>query len=197
LAREAIPRYNLDVMHKFILRRLAAEASLFIGLSFTILGVGFLVVSAGGSPRTAAIPASLCMIAGAAMASIAVRLRRKPRYLFLAALLIQIGILLLLIASDLIVGSFLMLWPLVSIFVGIALIPSGWYRYRRLSSRYIVPMLGFFSLGFLLLIFSFDIVSFSFKRFFLDWWPLMLLLAGIILTLVSLSSRSKVEHDGP
>ncbi|GAB1481735.1 hypothetical protein MASR2M78_05500 [Treponema sp.] len=197
MAREAKHGYNQAVMDKIILRRFAAQAALLLGLSFTILGIGMMLVSAGGSPRTAAIPASLFMIAGAAMASLAVSLRRRPRYLFFASLLIQTGILLLLVASEIIVASFSMLWPFISIFAGIALVPAGWYQYGRLSGRYIVPTLCFLGLGSLLLIFSFDIVSFSFKRFFLDWWPLMLILAGIVLTLISLSSRTPREHEGP
>jgi hypothetical protein len=36
-------------------------------------------------------------------------------------------------------------------------------------------------------------VSFSFKQFMLNWWPLLLVLAGLILVLISLGTKGKTE----
>jgi hypothetical protein len=106
------------------------------------------------------------------------------------------------------VGSFLLLsalrftqirfsqwWPLLSVFAGLSLLPSGWYRYGKIRSRYLVPSAAFIVLGCLLLVFSLDIVRFSFKEFILNWWPLLVAFAGLILLLISLGTKNSKEED--
>jgi hypothetical protein len=68
-------------------------------------------------------------------------------------------------------------------------LPSGWRRYGCFRSHYIVPSLAFVILGSVLMVFSLDLVSFSFARFILDWWPLLIVLAGLTLVLISLGTK--------
>jgi cytochrome c biogenesis protein CcdA len=88
-------------------------------------------------------------------------------------------------------------WPLLSVFAGLALIPSGWHRYGVIRSWYVVPSITFIVLGIILLVFSLDVVSFSFKQFMLNWWPLLIALAGLILILISLGTKNKNEDSKP
>lgn len=184
-------------MQKRIVRRLAAEAALLFGFSSTIMGFAVLLTMAGGGSRVAAVPASLFVIAGAVLAFGAVKLHRSSRYFFVAAFFMQIGVLLLLIASGALDAPISRLWPCLSIFAGLSLIPAGWHRYGKAAARFVVPSLAFVALGAVFLIFSFDLVPFSFKRFFLAWWPLLLVFAGIILTLVSFVAGGSSEESGP
>ncbi len=184
-------------MQKRMMRRLVAETALLLGFSSTIMGLAILLITAGGGSRVAAVPASLFVIAGAFLAFTAVKLRRSSRYLFVAAFFLQIGVLLLLVASGAVVGPLGRLWPCLSIFAGLALIPSGWYRYGVARARFMVPSFTFVALGVVFLVFSFDLVPFSFKRFFLTWWPLLLLFAGLIVTLASLAAGGDSEERGP
>jgi cell division protein FtsW (lipid II flippase) len=71
-----------------------------------------------------------------------------------------------------------------------ALIPAGWHHYGAFRSRYVVPAVAFVALGSALMIFSFRMVPFSFTRFVLDWWPLLVVLAGLTLVLVSLGTKN-------
>ncbi|MDR3166531.1 MAG: DUF5668 domain-containing protein, partial [Treponema sp.] len=89
--------------------------------------------------------------------------------------------------------SFSQAWPFFSIFTGLALIPTGWYRHGKIKIGYVVSSLAFIVLGCLLLVFSFDVVQFTFKKFILRWWPLIVVLAGVILVLVSLGTKGKPE----
>jgi hypothetical protein len=86
-------------------------------------------------------------------------------------------------------------WPLVSVFSGIALFPAGWHRYGIFSIRYAVPSAAFIILGSALLVFSLNLVSFSFSQFVKRWWPLLVLLAGFILVLVSLSAKNTGDSN--
>jgi hypothetical protein len=75
------------------------------------------------------------------------------------------------------------------VFSGLALFPAGWHRYGAFRSHYVVPSLAFVMLGSVLLIFSFNMVPFSFAHFMLNWWPLIVVLAGLILVLIALSTK--------
>jgi hypothetical protein len=112
-------------------------------------------------------------------------------YLFFASFFILMGLFLFLSALKIIPITLAQGWPLLSVFAGLALLPTGWRHYRAIRYRYLIPSLAFVGLGCVLLVFSFKVVSFSFKLFIINWWPLLIVLTGIILVLLSLSSRSR------
>ena len=185
-------------MGQATLRRIAAEAALVIGIASTIFGGGALMATAGGGSPFVTMLASLCVVLGISLALVAVRLHRRSRYLFLASFMIQSGAFLLLVFSGLLVFPFSRLWPLLALFAGLSLIPAGWHRYGAFKSRFVVPASGFVILSVGFLLFSFEILPFSFKSFILAWWPLLLILAGILLMLISFSARSPgSEEPGP
>ncbi len=162
-----------------------------------VLGVAILMGTIAGASHRAVLPASLSIIAGFLFAALAVRLDRNPRYIFVSAFFIQTGLLLLFVALDTIAAPLSRLWPFISVFAGFALLPAGWFRYFRPRSVFIVPSIAFVVLGAVLLFFSFRLVPFSFKSFVLTWWPQLLVLSGVILVLISLSSRKDGEDPGP
>ena len=78
---------------------------------------------------------------------------------------------------------------LLSIFSGIALVPAGWQRHKTIKAGYFVPAVAFVILGIALMIFALGLVSFSLAQFVRNWWPLLLVLAGLVLVLVSVSKK--------
>lgn len=189
MAREARSHYNPNIMRIDSSRRLLAKASFFLGILFTVSGGGVLFAVASGSSGFAALIASGFVAVGVFCAVLAARLHDRSRYMFAASFMIQSGLYLLLSVSGVIAVPLLRSWPVLSIFTGLSLIPAGYQRYRAFRSRYVVPALAFAILGSVLLVFSFRLVPFSFRRFILDWWPVLLMLSGVLLTLVSLGSR--------
>ncbi|MDR2552314.1 MAG: DUF5668 domain-containing protein [Treponema sp.] len=172
-------------------RRAAATVVFVTGLFLMILGVTFLLGGATGISRLSVLRSFLCVIIGAFCAVLAIKLNKRTLYMFLAAFFILVGIFLFLSALGIIPFSLVQGWPLLSVFAGLALLPAGWRHYRAFRYRYLVPSLAFVILGSVLLVFSFKIVSFSFKRFIINWWPLLIILTGIVLVLLSLSSRPR------
>jgi hypothetical protein len=102
---------------------------------------------------------------------------------------------LLLIILHTIPYPFSKVWPAISIFAGTALIPAARFRTHPSLSRFVVPAIAFIILGIVLLVFSLDIVSFSFKKFILTAWPLLLLFAGVLLLLLSLYPKHEEKDD--
>jgi hypothetical protein len=177
-------------MRLILPRRAAARLVFITGLFLMFLGSAFLIGSLTGISRISVLVSFMFVIAGFLFAFLAIALNKRSLYLFFAAFFLLVGLFLFLFSLKIIPVSFSQAWPLISVFSGMALIPAGWHRYGALRSRYTVPAIAFVALGSVLMIFSFHMVPFSFTRFVLDWWPLLVVLAGLILVLVSLGTKN-------
>jgi hypothetical protein len=170
-------------------RRVIARFVFIIGLLLMFLGSGFLLGNLAGISRVSVLVSFLFVLAGSLCAFLALRLNKRVIYLFFAAFLLQVGFFLFLSALRILPVPFSKSWPLLSVFCGIALFPSGWRSYGSLRIAYVVPSVAFVLLGSGLLIFSLDLVAFSFRQFMLNWWPLLVVLAGFVLVLASLGAK--------
>jgi hypothetical protein len=171
-------------------RRGIARVIFFVGLILMFLGSAFLLGSLAGVERISAALSFLFVILGSICAAMAIQLSKRGLYLFLAAFFLQAGFFLFLLALRIFPLSFSKSWPLLSVFAGLALFPAGWRRFGALRIAYVVPSIAFVLLGLALLVFSFDLVAFSFRQFMLDWWPLLVVLAGLVLILVSFGAKA-------
>jgi hypothetical protein len=180
-------------MVSMIIRRIVARFVFFGGLLCMILGNVFLLGTFSGALQVSVLAAFLFILAGVFCAVLALKLNKRSLYLFFAALFILLGFFLVFLTLRIIPVTFSQGWPFFSVFTGLALLPAGWHRYGKIKAGYAVPSLAFMVLGCLLLVFSFDVVQFTFKKFILQWWPLILVSAGVILVLVSLGTKSKAE----
>jgi hypothetical protein len=177
-------------MRHIVTRKTAARIIFIIGLFLMFLGSAFLLSSLVEKSRIAVMVSFLFVIAGVGCAVLAIKLNKRSLYLFFAAFFMQVGLFLFLSALSILPVSFSRAWPLLSVFSGIALFPAGWRRYGSFRSRYVVPSIAFVVLGSALMVFSLDLVSFSFAQFMKNWWPLLVVLAGLILVLISLGTNS-------
>ena len=168
-------------------RRIAGRLVFIAGLVLMILGITFLIGSRGGASRIWVFLAFLLVIAGAFYTVLAIRLYKRSSYLFFASFFLMSGIFIFLSALEVIPLPFSRAWPLLSIFSGLSLLPVGWRRHGGFSPRYFISSCAFVGLGCGLLVFSLRIVPFSFRQFIHDWWPLLFLLGGVTLVLISLS----------
>jgi hypothetical protein len=178
-------------------RRIVAHIAFITGLLLMILGIAFLLGTMTGISRLSVLWSFLFVIIGALCAVLAIKLNKRTLYFFFASFFILMGLFLFLSALRIIPITLAQGWPLLSVFAGLALLPAGWRHYRAIRYRYLIPSAAFAALGCVLLVFSFKVVSFSFKRFIINWWPLLIVLTGIILVLLSLSSRSRNGDEIP
>jgi hypothetical protein len=157
------------------------------------LGCGFLLGSLAETSGISVLGSFFFVIIGSVFAFLAIKLNKRSLYLFLATYFLLVGFFLFLSALKILPLVFTKWWPILSVFAGLALIPAGWRYYGNIRPRYVVPSVVFVILGCVLLIFSLDVVSFSFKQFMLERWPLLLALAGLMLVLISLGTKGKPE----
>jgi len=182
-------------MPRFASRRSVARLVSIIGLLLTFLGSAILI---GGSPAgvsRASVYVSFLLIAlGVGCAVAALRINRRSLYLFFAALFFQAGLFFFLNGIGVLPLGLGRIWPLLSVFAGVAILPAGWHRYGAVRVNYLVPAVAFIVLGSVLMIFSLG--DFRFSQFVLDWWPLLVLMAGLVLILAALSSRLAKNREG-
>lgn len=176
-------------MQNFVTSRSAARFILIIGFLLMILGSTFLIGAHIPISRLSMIVSFLLVFLGTGCAVLAAKLKWRSLYLFYAALFVQLGLFLFLYTIHIIPVKLSQTWPMLSIFAGIALFPAGWHRYGIFKVNYIVPSVAFIILGTTLMIFALDLVSFSLAQFVRNWWPLLLVLAGLILVLFSHSTK--------
>jgi hypothetical protein len=171
-------------------RRTIARIIFFVGLVLMFIGSGFLLGSLAGISRISVVGSFLFVILGSICTVMAIQLSKRGVYLFFAAFFLLVGFFLFLLALRIFPLRLSESWPLLSVFAGFSLFPAGWRRFGAFRTGYVVPSIAFVILGSALLVFSFDLVAFSFRQFMLDWWPLLVVLAGLVLVLVSLCSKS-------
>jgi hypothetical protein len=184
-------------MYPELTRRLAARLAFITGLFLMVLGAVFLLGSLEGSSRVSVTAAFLFVLFGALCAFFAIRLNKRSSYLFAAAFCFMVGIFLFLQAIRIIPFPFSQAWPLLSVFSGLALLPAGWRKYGGFSSRFFVPACAFVILGCVMLVFSFDVAPFSFSHFILEWWPILFVLCGLVLILISLGTKNGSGQGQP
>jgi hypothetical protein len=184
-------------LYSAVARRITARFIFIIGLLLMLLGIGFLLGTLAGASRVSVLAAFFLVIVGCLCAVLAINLNKRAVYLFFAAFFMLAGFFLFLAALKIIPVGLSESWPLISVFSGFALVPAGWRRYGAFRSRYVVPAVAFVILGCVLMVFSFEMVPFSFSQFILRWWPLLVVLAGLMLVLVSLGTRNNAGEGKP
>jgi len=176
-------------MQFFVTRRSSARYFFIIGFFLMFLGTAFLFSSSMNNPKAPVLISFLLVLLGIALAVLATKLNRRSLYLFFAALFLQAGLFLFLYALGIIPSNISQLWPLLSVFSGLALLPAGWHRYSAFKARYVVPSVTFVLLGAGLMIFALKKTPFSLAQFVINWWPLLIAFTGLTLLLVSLGTK--------
>jgi len=176
---------------QFILSgRTTARLLFIIGIVFILLGCLLLPGPQAELSGLFTIISASFLVLGIVFAFLAIRIKHTSLYLFLAAFAIQTAVFLFLSSVGIIPIAVSKAWPLISIFSGVALLPAVGIRFGKIHIKYIVVSVFFIALGSILLVFSLDLVSFSFLQFVKDWWPLLIALSGLIITLVSLGNKN-------
>lgn len=160
-----------------------------------LIASGFiaLIVSSGGRFTPIVVLPAIAFVVGAVAVKKAVVRRKASLFRFLATFLLLAAFLLSFLASGLVPGSLARFWPLLPVCAGVALAVAG--GNARFRSRYLVPAVAFVVLGLSLLPFSLNLAAVGLRAFFLEWWPLLFILIGAALSLLSLASGPSSRED--
>ncbi|GMO53230.1 MAG: hypothetical protein Ta2G_11110 [Termitinemataceae bacterium] len=177
-----------------------SRSLLLIGITLTLAGGLFLLSSFAVNINLPIIVSILLIIIGGLLVVLTIKLKKSSAYLFLAIFQVVCGVYLLILFTGIFAPSFTFAasWPLISILVGLSLFPAGLRHYKAIKFFYALPAFAFVLLGGVLLLFSTHIVQMSFRQFMLHWWPLIIILSGILLIVLAFSNgRQKKSDNGP
>jgi hypothetical protein len=106
-------------------------------------------------------------------------------YLISGLFLSLLGIFFLLINTVFPPGSLTQIWPTFMFITGISILPYGMQssNSQRTKLAFIIPALAIIGLSLLFFPFSLGLINESFIDFALRWWPLLLILIGLILVI--------------
>ncbi|MDR1903783.1 MAG: hypothetical protein LBQ88_16060 [Treponema sp.] len=168
-------------MQYTLTRKLTARIIYIIGFLLMFMGNVFLISAYTGPAHVPVFVSFFLVILGSACAAIAVKFDKRSVFLFSVLFFFLIGVFLFLSVIRIIPISFTQSWPLLSVFAGLALLSTGMSKYGYSNNRFVIPAAAFIVLGLILLIFSFDIVPFSFRDFMTNSWPVFVIGAACIL----------------
>jgi hypothetical protein len=174
-------------------KRKSARIIFYVGLILMLAVCVFLIHSYATIPRLQIFGTFLIMLIGGFCAILAIKMKKRSFYLFLATFFILTGLFLLFKVLGLITLTMVQSLPLLSLFAGFSLLPTGLHHYNALKRTYLIPSVSFIVLGGFLLLFSLKVTHFSFRQFMLEWWPVLVLMAGIMLVLLSLSGKKEPD----
>ena len=172
-------------------RNLSAELSLILGTIIALVGVTALIYSANSGRLFTLILAAALFTTSLIFMRLALILRRSQRYFFVSIFLLFSAFFLALQLFGFLNAPIIKLWPLLVINVGISFFSAGIFTWRKIRFSFLIPSVAFLLMGLLFLLFSLGLVGFSFKAFFLQWWPVLLIACGFLLLIASLSERQK------
>ncbi len=160
-----------------------------LSLVLVVGGTTLLLLTTGVLPRLYRVWPMGITAVGCLITYLGVTRRLSALWLFAGSFFLLSGILLLI--RGIFGWPVAYYWPFFMVILGLSILAPGYRRYRRLRAVYLVPALSFVLLGGCFLLFSFDIVLFSFRRFFSEWWPAFLIVMGLILLALYLHNRAR------
>ncbi len=152
-----------------------------IALILIITSIFFLVAYSSRATKVFALRPFFIILIGAICLYLGLAILKRGIYIFAGISATMIGSLSLLVEAHILPYRFSQIWPLAIIIFGLALLPAGIYYFRRPRSIYLFPAITMILLGAIFMLFSLDIVKISLAAFFIRWWPLLLLISGILL----------------
>ena len=171
-----------------------ANCVLVLGLFLILAGIFLLVDHSEHATRVFAFRPVFFMVIGSVFLFVSFAFTENGYTIFAGLFALLMGIVFLLIDTHIIPYSFREMWPTIMIGCGISLMPSVFYKFRRIRSVYLFPAIVMCVLGFVFLMFSMHVFPFTFRHFMLKWWPLLIILGGVILICIFLLQQSGNEN---
>lgn len=109
------------------------------------------------------------------------QLRKRSLLIALGFMFVFNGIFFSLCAAGFLGLTVSRFWPVVIINTGLSFFVSDFFIYQRLRSVFFFPAVFLFILGVIFLLFSTDVFHVSFRKFISVFWPIVLVVFGVIL----------------
>ncbi len=167
-----------------------------IGLCLVIVGISFMTGKSSRASNGFVLYPVLIMAGGVILGFWGIAFAGSTVFIFLGLDLLLSGLLCLLSASGVLGFSLKRIWPLLLSVAGVSYFCSGIYKVKEIRSYVLFPSIALVLLGLALLPFSMKLTKGNLVAFVSRWWPLMVLLSGVMLVLIFLIQQG-MRNDFP
>lgn len=148
---------------------------------FIVVGVLLLLWNLGLVPGLKSLWPVLLVIAGVWFLYEAFARVLRDAYVFIGMFALLLGVFSLLAETVLSPVTISGIWPVFMTITGVSLFAYGLHRPWGGRMSFTVPGVAIFAISLLFLVFSLDIVEQSFSRIVAVYWPLLFVVAGVVL----------------
>ena len=143
--------------------------------------VGLLLISRFSIGESLPFAPIATMIFGALIFYLAMTAIHWAAVFFLGLLIFFFGLCMTFVFTNVVPFGSEHLWPIAVILSGICLVLTCIFKHRKVRGVYLFPAILIEVLGFVFLLFSFNIIKISFSSFVGKWGPFVLIFAGVAL----------------
>lgn len=161
-----------------------------IGVFFVVAGGVLLLWTAGYLQRFSTLWPLAPLLAGLVLLYLRIARTGPDYYVFLGTSLLLAGVLLLL-TNTAVPIELIRIWPLFMTIIGVALLFYGFRKEGASRVTFTVPGGAMVLLSAVFLPFALDLVSADFAAFVSVWWPVLLIVVGLVLMGAHLSKRRR------
>ena len=169
------------------------RTTLAIGFMFILIGLSLILILPAKNTEGFLFIFFLVLMCLAAFIIYASLILSKPVLLYSGMNLFIYSVAAEIFTTKLIPVQMSKFWPLFMVAFGITLIPSGYLKYKKIRTVYLIPAIVLVFLGTVFSLFSFHVIKVSFRRFIAFVWPAILIIAGLFLIIYYLYSQKYAE----
>jgi len=154
---------------------------LVLGAGAFILGVVLLALSLGTFPSLGAFIPVVIILAGLFWLNLGYFIPHRKEYIFFGLASALVGMMAFLNNTVLPRWSFDQIWPIYMGLIGISMIPYAVKHSYNTRVTLLIPAMALILMALVFVPFSFDLVTTDFLDFVRRWWPLLLILFGVVM----------------
>ena len=158
--------------------------ALVLGIILVIAGIFLMAQNSFTTDETISLRVKINIIAGAVFLFLGLGPFSNWFLILVGLFTLQMGFLFLIIDLHVIPYTMRQMWPVLVSAAGIALVPAGLYKLKRMKSIYLFPAILLILLGAFFSLFSFHILNISLSLFMHRWWPILIVITGVILVVL-------------
>ncbi|MBP5358622.1 MAG: hypothetical protein J6Y69_05490 [Treponema sp.] len=158
--------------------------ALVLGIILVIAGIFLMAQHSFTSDESITLRVKINIIAGAVFLFLGLGPFSNWFLILVGLFMLQMGFLFLLVDLHVIPFTMRQMWPVLVSAAGIALVPAGLYKLKRMKSIYLFPAILLILLGVFFSLFSFRILNGSLSLFMHQWWPILIVITGVILVVL-------------
>lgn len=158
--------------------------ALVLGIILVIAGIFLMAQHSFTSEESITMRVKVNIIAGAVFLFLGLGPFSNWFLILLGLFTLQMGFLFLLTDLHVIPFTMRQTWPILVSAAGISLVPAGLYKLKRMKSIYLFPAILLILLGVFFSLFSFRILNVSLSLFMHQWWPILIVITGVILVVL-------------